>query len=296
MSKVLTILICALAMATAGTAQISTPAPSPTAELELTIGLTEFELNYSRPSMKDRTIFAADGLVPYGKIWRTGANDATTIEFDRDIKFGGKDVDAGTYAIYTIPNEEEWTVMLYSDLELGGYVANYDESNEVLRTTVDATQVDVTFETFTIGFGDLRAESATLQMYWENTWVSVPIEVHTHDQVMADIEKFASNPMSDVAGNYLNSAWYMYNNGGDKNQALEYMSKGCEYTTSPYLFYYLQRKAVMQAELGDYKGAIATAKEAHESGMSAEGDAKAFYDDTVKGEIEDHIAEWSAKM
>jgi tetratricopeptide (TPR) repeat protein len=246
--------------------------------------------------MKDRTIFAADGLVPFGQIWRTGANQSTTIKFDKDIKFGGKDVEAGTYALYSVPGETTWDIMLYSDLTLGGYVGNYDKSNEVLRVSVDAFEIPGTIESFTIEFDNLRDGSASLILAWESMWISIPIEVHTHDQIMASIDKFAENPMADVAGNYLNSGWYIYTNGGDKAKALEYLDKGCEYTNSPYLFYYMQRKAVVQAAMGDYKGAVATAKAAHENGMNAPANAKGFYDDTVKAELDAHIAEWTAKM
>lgn len=296
MSKLLTFLFCSLALSTVSLAQIATPQPSPSAILKQSVGLTEFTVEYSRPSMKDRTIFAEDGLVPYDQIWRTGANNATIIEFTEDIKFGGEAVEAGSYAVYSVPGKSSWEVMLYSDLTLGGYVGNYDKANEVLRISAKSGQMESSVESFTIEFDNLRDGSASLMLLWENTWVEIPIEVHTHDQIMASIDKFAENPMADVAGNYLNSGWYIYSNGGDKATALEYLDKGCEYTSSPYLFYYMQRKAVVQAAMGDYKGAVATAKVAHEKGMKAPANAKAFYDDTVKAELDAHIEEWSAKM
>jgi len=297
MKQNLTLIAAALLIATLGTAQISTPAPSPHCELEQAVGLTDITLDYSRPGVKDRTIFAADGLVPYGEIWRTGANAATTIEFSRDVNFAGKEVPAGEYALYTIPNEGEWTVMLYSDLSLGGDVGNYDEANEVMRSTVKANDMgDWKVETFTMDLANISSEGAELELFWENTWVSVPIEVHTHDQVMSEIDKFASNPMADVAGNYLNSGWYIYNSGGDKEKALEYMSAGCQHTTSPYKYFYLARKAQIQADMGDYKAAVETCKAAHKSGLEAPENARGFYDNTVKDELNANMSEWKAKM
>jgi hypothetical protein len=265
--------------------------------LEQTVGLTDITIDYSRPGVKDRTIFAADGLVPYGQIWRTGANAATTIEFSRDVNFAGEDVEAGKYALYTIPNADEWTVMLYSDLTLGGYVDNYDESNEVMRATVKPQSTgDWMTETFTMDISNVTSEGADLDLFWENTWVAIPIKVHTHDQVMAQIEDFASNPMGEVAGNYLQSGWYIYTNGGDKETALEYVSAGCQHSNSPYKYYWLGRKAQIQADMGNYEDAIATAKEAHKAGMDAPENAKPFYENTVKAELNDNITAWKAKM
>ena len=226
MSKLLTFLFCTFAISTVSIAQIATPQPSPSAILKQSVGLTEFTVEYSRPSVKDRTVFAADGLVPFGQVWRTGANNATTIEFSEDITFGGKEVEAGKYALYTIPGEKEWSVMLYSDLSLGGNVGAYDDSKEVLRTSVKSAEIMGAIESFTIEFDDLRDDSGSLIIAWESTWVSIPIEVNTHEQVMADIDQFAANPMSAVASNYLNSGWYIYNSGGDKATALDYLDVG----------------------------------------------------------------------
>jgi len=275
------------------TAQIKTPSPSPTCEFKQPVGLTEITLNYSRPGVKDRTIFAADGLVPFGQIWRTGANSSSTIEFSEDVMFNGKKIEAGKYAIYTIPNKDEWTVMFYSDLDLGGDVENYDASKEVYRTTAKAHTMEGTVETFAIDIQNIRDASASLDFYWEHTWVSVPFEVMTHDQVMKQINDFVANPMSDVAGKYLNSGWYLYTSGSDIPTAADYMKKGCEYTTSPFKYFWQNRAAEVIAATGDYKCAIAMAKAGHESGMNAPENAKGFYEGTVKAQLDENIAKWS---
>jgi len=295
MKKVFTILLPALLVFAMADAQIKTPQASPTGEFTQAVGLTEFTVNYSRPGMKERVIYADEGLVPFGKVWRTGANAATTIEFSEDINFGGQDVEAGKYALYTIPGAASWSVMLYSDLTLGGNVGNYDEANEVAKVSVDAYKMgdDITVQSFTIALGNLTDASCTLEFIWEHTYVGVPIKLNTAENINAQIEKFASNPMADVAGNFLSAGWYMYNNDGDMEQANEFMQKGCEYSTSPFKFFWMNRASEVQAATGDYKGAIATAKAAHEEGMNAPENAKGFYEDTVKGQLDENIAKWS---
>jgi Protein of unknown function (DUF2911) len=294
MKKVFTVLLPALLVFAMADAQIKTPQASPTGGFTQAVGLTDFTVSYSRPGVKERVIFADDGLVPYGKVWRTGANAATTIEFSEDINFGGQDVEAGKYALYTIPGPETWSVMLYSDLTLGGNVGSYDEAKEVANVKVDAHDMgDVTIQSFTIDLGDLKDTSCNLEMLWASTFVAVPIKLNTAEQINAQIEKFAKNPMAEVAGNYLNAGWYMYNNDGDVATANEYLQKGCEYSTSPFKFFWMNRASQVQAATGDYKGAIETANAAHEVGMNAPENAKGFYEDTVKGELDANIAEWS---
>ena len=281
--------------ATIAVAQINTPAPSPSSELKQTVGLTDITLNYSRPGKKDRTIFAADGLCPYGQIWRTGANAATTIEFSKDVNFGGHDVEAGKYALYTVPNADSWDVMLYSDLSLGGNVAGYDTENEVMRASVKPDQMPFSLETLTLDIGSISDESAEFGIIWDNVYVGVPIKVHTGDQVMAQIDQFAQNPMGQVAGNYLNGGWYLYTSGADKAKANEFMKKGLEYTNTPFKFFWMNRAAEVQAANGDYKGAVMTAKAAHEAGMNAPENAKGFYEGTVKAQLDANIKKWSTK-
>lgn len=294
MKKVFTILLPALLVFAMADAQLETPQASPTAEFSQAVGLTDFTVNYSRPGVKDRTIFADDGLVPFGKVWRTGANSATTVEFSDDINFGGKDVEAGKYALYTIPGAESWSVMLYSDLTLGGNVGNYDAANEVAKVSVDAHSLgDLSVQSFTIALGNLKDASCDLEIIWDHTYVAVPVKLHTAAQIDAQIQKFAENPMADVAGNYLSAGWYMFNNDGDMAQANEFMKKGCEYSTSAFKFYWMDRASQVQAATGDYKGAIATATAAHSEGMKAPANAKGFYEETVKGALDANIEKWS---
>ncbi len=292
MKRFLTVLLPAIFLCALTQAQINTPAPSPSAEFKAKVGLTDVTLNYSRPSMKGRKIFAADGLVPYGQIWRTGANAATTIEFSEDVVFGGKDVPKGKYALYTLPGEKSWAVMLYSDLELGGDTENYDASKEVARATVEAQKMTWSLETLTFDVGSLTDNSAVLGIIWEMTYVPVEIKVHTDKQVSAQIEDFSKNPMSQVASNYLNAGWYYYNKGENLTVAADYMKKGVEYSTSPFKFFWMSRAAEVLAKTGDKAGAIKMAKAAHENGMNAPADAKGFYEGTVKAQIDANLKKW----
>lgn len=149
------------------------PAPSPLGKVYQRIGVTDFEVNYSRPSMKDRKIFGEAGIIPFGKLWRTGANAATTIKFSTDVMFDGKKVPAGEYAIFTIPDATEWTIILNKDAAQRG-TGSYKEDKDVLRFKVSPQAFPVTVETLTILFGDIKDTSATLALFWENTAVVIP--------------------------------------------------------------------------------------------------------------------------
>lgn len=262
MKKILSPLMLLLMMAAITTnGQIRTPAPSPGAKIEQAVGLSTISVDYSRPSMKDRAIFG--NLVPYGKIWRTGANQATKITFSDDATFGGKDVKAGTYALYTMPGEKSWTVMLYSDLSLGGNVAGYDESNEVLRVNVESMELPMSIESFSIGFNNLRDDHADLMISWEKTIVSVKIEVEVEKTVMASIERTMAGPSGN---DFRAAALYYYNNGKDLDQALTWINKSLE---GGERFWIVTNKAQILAKMGRNDEAATTAKRAIELAKEA---------------------------
>lgn len=147
---------------------------SPHSVLKQTVGLTEVTVDYHRPSARGREIFG--GLVPYGEVWRTGANQSTDITFDKPVIFGGESVEAGTYGLYTIPGKDSWTVILYSDPSLWG-AGKYDESKDVVRVKADVVELQPTLESFTIGLNALTKESAVLHFDWVNTRAAVEIKV-----------------------------------------------------------------------------------------------------------------------
>ncbi|MEL6653235.1 MAG: DUF2911 domain-containing protein, partial [Bacteroidota bacterium] len=225
-------------------AQISAPAPSPSAKVEQAIGLATFSLDYSRPAMRGREIYG--GLVPFDKIWRTGANRSTKISLDRDAKIGGKEVKAGTYAIYSMPGKDSWTIMLYSDLSLGGNVNGYDEKNEVTRFTVKPADYPMATESFTMGFNTITGNSANLHILWDKTIVNIPIELDTETEVMASIERTMAGPgMND----YRAAANYYANNGKDMDQALEWINKCLEMGGNE-RFWMVTDKARILAKMG----------------------------------------------
>ncbi|MBL7473196.1 DUF2911 domain-containing protein [Robertkochia sediminum] len=257
MKKVL-LSVCFIAASFTGMAQVETPQPSPAAEVEQVVGLTEVEVDYSRPSMKGRTIFG--DLVPYNKLWRTGANANTTITFDTDVTVGGKEVKEGTYAVFSIPGEKSWDIMLYSDTNNWGAPREWDESKVVAKVTSEVTKLPFKVESFTIGFGNLTNNGATMDIMWENAMVSMPFEVPTKELATASIEKTMAGPGANA---YFSSAVYYLEEGLDLNKAKAWMDKAIEMETAnrgeaPY--WMLRQKSLIHAGMGDAKGAIAAAK------------------------------------
>ena len=161
-------------------AQMQTPQPSPSSELEQMVGLTEVEVEYSRPSMRGRAIFG--DLVPYDQLWRTGANKNTTISFGDDVKIGGKDVKAGSYAVFTKPGEAVWEVIFYSDTENWGTPQNWDATKVAATVKTEVLKMPMKVETFTITIDDLTNNGAMLGILWEDVYVGVPFEVPTEEK------------------------------------------------------------------------------------------------------------------
>jgi hypothetical protein len=149
------------------------PAPSPTATFSQKVGLTDVSIIYSRPSKKGRTIIG--DLVPYGKVWRTGANATTKITFSDDVKIGGKDLPAGTYSLFTIPGENEWTIIFNKDIK--GGAGSYKEAEDALRVNIKSTKIAETVETFQINIEDNKPNSAIIELLWESTLVQIPLGV-----------------------------------------------------------------------------------------------------------------------
>jgi Protein of unknown function (DUF2911) len=263
-------------------AQVKTPAPSPKCSLEQKVGLTDVAIEYSRPSMKGRTIFG--NLVPYGKLWRTGANENTTISFSDDVVINGQTLKKGKYAIFTTPKVDMWEVVFYSDSDNWGTPENWNEKSVALSTNVDTKMLSTPVESFTIGINNLDNNFAHLEFSWEKTFVALKFEVPTQKTALASIDKALAGPTS---GDYFSSAQYFYQSNGDMNKALEYINKAMEMNKDK-PFWYTRQKSLIQAKLGDKKGAIETAKTSLEAAKVAKND------DYVKMNS-DSIAEWSKK-
>ncbi len=235
-------------------AQITTPQPSTSQTVIQTVGLTSLELSYSRPSMREREIFGA--LVPYGKMWRTGANKNTTISFDKDVKIGSKVVKAGTYAIYTKPNAQSWEVYFYAESSNWGVPSEWDTEKVVASVKANVITMPVKVETFTISFDSITNDSTTLGFLWDNVYVGVPISLFTDAQVTESIASVMGGPN---AGDYYSAAVYYLNADKDINKAKNWIDKAIEMRENPAFWYYRQQ-SLIYAKSGDQKGAIKAAK------------------------------------
>lgn len=262
--------------------QVRTPAPSPASTLKQVVGLTDVEIVYSRPSMKGRTIFG--DLVPFGKPWRTGANRNTTISFSEEVVIGGKTLAKGKYALYTIPKADVWELFFYTDTDNGGLPEEWSESKVALKATAKPEMLGRNVESFTIEIGNLDNNSGTLDISWEKTLVSLKFEVPTHKAAMASIDKVMAGPSSN---DYFSAGQYLYSSNGDMTKALSYVSKAIELNKDkPFWMYRV--KSLIQAKMGDKKGAVETAK----TSLALATEAKNA--DYVKMNNES-IAEWSKK-
>lgn len=259
--------ILALALATTvafgATAQIKAPKPSPLCEIEATVGLTEIEVEYSRPGKKNREIFGK--LVPYGKIWRTGANASTKFKTDKDITINGKELKKGKYALYTIPGESEWTIIFHNNTSYWG-VGDYKETEDALRVTAKPITIKETIETFTIEFGHFTNSGAKMMIMWDNTLVSVDIDTKLDEQMEAQIKDVLLGGPS--ANDYAAGAHYYMEKGENLDQALTWINKAIE--KRPDAFWLIHSKAELLAKMGKKKEAIAAANKSIEIAKKSE--------------------------
>ena len=238
------------------------PRVSPMATVTQTVGLAEVSITYSRPSARGREIFG--GLVPLGKVWRTGANEATTLTLSHDAKIGGKEVAAGTYALFTIPDFESCTIILNKQAKQWGSM-RHDAEQDALRA--DATVAEVPHvEQFTIGFSDVSSDSATVGLAWEESHASFEIEFDTHAiaKVMAKEEVAADNADSGAAFSWAN---YFYQEGIDDGQALEWANRSVKERSS---YWAVALQARLLARTGSTSDAIVAAKKAAELGAKSQ--------------------------
>lgn len=244
-------------------AQLKTPAPSTTQTIKQDFGLGTVELSYSRPGMKGRKIFG--DLVPFGNVWRTGANSATTITFSDAVTIGDKKVAAGKYGLLTIPDKASWTVIITKQLDVTSPAA-YKQENDVARVEVKPMKMDAKMETFTMQFADVKSTSCELHIMWENTAVSLPITTEVDGKVIAQIDQL----MNKDNRPYFNAAMYYMDNGKDLNQALTWFDKAVE--LNPSAFWIQHQRANCLAKLGKKEEAKAAAEKSKELAAAAKND------------------------
>jgi hypothetical protein len=244
-------------------AQLKTPAPSPGQTIKQDFGLSSVELTYSRPAMKGRKVFG--DLVPFGKVWRTGANSATTINFGEDVKIGGVVVKAGKYGVLTIPEKKEWTIIITKQLDVTSPAA-YKADMDVVRVMVETMNMKEEMESFTMQFADVKSNSCALHIMWEKTAVALPITVDVESKVMAQIDQL----MNKDNRPYFNAAMYYMDNGKDLNQALGWFDKAVE--GNPSAFWIHHQRANCLAKLGKKDEAKAAAEKSKELATTAKND------------------------
>ncbi|MFT6245259.1 MAG: hypothetical protein ACJA0U_000196 [Salibacteraceae bacterium] len=265
------------------TAQITTPAPSPAAKVWQTVGLTEVTIDYSRPLKRDRVIFG--DLVAYDKMWRTGANKNAMITTSEILIFGTDSLKAGSYAIFTTPKKgNSWDVYFYMDTENWGTPGEWDDKLVAVKTTATVSTSKTITESFTIAIDNVTMNGAELSFAWDNTKAVVSFAVPTNDAVMASIDKVMNGPS---AGDYYSAASFYLTQKTELELALKYINNALDMKENK-PFWYLRKKALIQAEMGDFKGATATAK------LSMEAAKDAGNDDYVKSNAKS-IEEWSKK-
>jgi len=246
------------------------PQASPAATVSQRVGLTDIEIHYSRPGAKGRVIFG--GLVPFGEVWRTGANAATTISFSTDVKLGGQAVPAGTYALFTIPDAREWTIILNKVADQFG-AFSYDAAQDLLRVKAPVVALPAPLESFTIGVDELGVHSAMLTLAWEKTAVRVPIEIDLAAQM---VPKIKAAMAGEGPKPYLQAAMFYYDNDLDLAQATQWMEAAIKEQPEPPTWM-VYRHALILKKAGDKTGALASAKWSLELADKAGGELGAEY-------------------
>ena len=251
MKKLFITTIAAFALFVADAQTLTTPQPSPTQTIKQNFGVSSIELSYSRTGMKGRKIFG--DLVPFGKVWRTGANNATTITFGDDVTIGDAKVKAGKYGLISIPEKKNWTLIITKQLDVTSPAA-YKQDQDVVRLEVKTMNMDESMETFTMQFANIKTNSCELHIMWDRTAVSLPITTDVETKVMAQIDQL----MNKDNRPYFNAAMYYMDNGKDLNQALTWFEKATE--LQPNAFWIHHQKANCLAKLGRKEEAKAAAE------------------------------------
>lgn len=243
-------------------AQINHPKASPLTTLTQTVGLSEISIVYSRPAARGRHLFGPDakgvqGLVPYGRIWRLGANESTKITVASDMQIQGNLLRKGTYALYAFPNEKTWEIAFHTNLtHWGDGRKAYKPEEDAFRIEVNPKYVTDFQENFLITFDAITHNSAVMKATWGNLQISIPFKVDTKTLMLQEIEKqLKENP---TAQTYYEAARYLQEEKEDSARALELLNQAIELGGDTYYFHRV--KSLVEAQLGQYENAIASAE------------------------------------
>lgn len=253
------ILAASFAPALCAAEKFEFPDASQYATITQRVGLTDVSIDYSRPNMRGREIFG--GLVPYGKVWRTGANAPTKIKFSDAVKIGGQDVPAGEYALYTIPNKDEWSIILSKDLKMGA--SGYKADADALRVTAKPSDLVDPVESFTIAFDNLKDDGAMIVLKWDKTRVPVELTTNTVEKVNQEIATALKDPKSLEPIFYYQAASFYYEHDKDLAQAAKWVDQAIE-KQQPARYFLYYKKAQIEAKLGHKAEAKAAAEKSIE--------------------------------
>ena len=261
-----------------GFSQLKTPSASTASEIEQVVGLTEIEVDYNRPSKRGRVIFG--NLVPFGKIWRTGANSGTEISFSTDVSINGENINEGTYSIFSIPNEDSWQIIFYSDTDLWSVPRNWEESKIIFQSNFKSNTNNKAVETFSISFEDITNNNVNLVFSWDDTNVIVPIDVPTKSLVEDQIKSIMGD--DPKSSDYYSAAVYYLQENINLDIALKWMNKAIEMIENP-RFFQLRQQSLILAANGQYKNAIKVAEKSLELSIQANnGDYVKMNNDSIK--------------
>lgn len=256
---------------------LTTPQPSPTQTIKQNFALSSIEINYSRPGIKGRKVFG--DLVPYGKVWRTGANSATTLTFGDTVTIGGTKIKPGKYGLLSIPDKNSWTMIITKQLDVTSPAA-YKADQDVVRVEVKPMKMSDAVETFTMQIANIKPNSCELHLMWENTAVALPISTDVESKVMADINQLMFKDNKP----YFAAAAYYLENGKDLNQALAWFDKAIEQT--PDAFWIHHQRANCLAKMGKKAEAKAAAQKSKDLAIAAKNDDYVRLNDKLMAELD----------
>lgn len=284
------VLLLAVNSLTNVSAQIRTAFPSPLGKVYQRVGLTDVEIEYSRPRVKGRKVFGSskDHLIKYGSTWITGANAGTTISFSTNVKVNDRNVEAGKYAIYTIPDKTQWTIILYRDLTLGGNTSAINEKDEALKFTIKPRVVETSMESLTFILNNVTDNSLDVELSWADTRVSWNVSTEYERAVMDQIAKELENPFFLAASNFSTAAAFYLNYDKDLNKALEWVDEALRIRPNMFDF---DVKADILIKLNKPDSALAALKEAHQAGQKTTGGLRNFYETTFKHTLDKKAAQ-----
>jgi tetratricopeptide (TPR) repeat protein len=264
MKKKSFLLLLSLIIVTSSFAQLKSPNASPRSNITQIIGLVSVNLDYSRPSKKSREIFG--GLVPYNKIWRTGANNPTTISFSDYVKINNQLISAGKYHLYSVPTESTLDLVIYEKTDAWGSLPTFDKSKVIARVSSDFIDLPNTVETFTISFENISNNGSTLNIMWDNKLAMYNIDALTKDKMINNINNVMNNNPS--SNDYSRAAMYYFEEDIDIEKAMEWINKA--YKDSDNLrYWHLRYKALIYEKAGKLNKALEYAESGYKRAIES---------------------------